>query len=46
MEHCEKCNKETYHKVIRRFPTPKGHKVWVSCSECNNIKLRVMENDS
>jgi uncharacterized Zn finger protein len=46
MEDCVKCKTKTYHRVIREFPTLKGKKVWVSCEKCNNIKLRVINNDN
>jgi hypothetical protein len=45
-EHCNICNDETYHKVIRKFKILGGEKVWVACEKCNNIKLRVITNDS
>jgi hydrogenase maturation factor HypF (carbamoyltransferase family) len=37
---CNKCNKETNHKQIRRFK----YKSWYSCTECNNIQ--VVNNDN
>lgn len=46
MEYCEKCKKNTYYKQIRSFPIPNGRKVWVGCTECNNIKIRVIKNDN
>jgi len=45
-EYCIMCKEDTYHKVIKEFKTLKGKKVWVACEKCNNIKLRVIENDS
>jgi len=46
MEYCEKCKSEQHFSQIRVFPILNGKKVWVSCDNCNNIKVRVIKNDS
>jgi uncharacterized Zn finger protein len=44
MEYCNKCKSEQKFREVRRFPIPNGYKVWVSCNNCNAIKLRVVKD--
>jgi len=43
MLYCEKCKKETKHKILKKFKNLLGYKYWYGCTKCNTIQ--VIENE-